>query len=194
MLEAAAVKDKKSYKDELASAIQYVLSLYESIEYSKADNWTIPETDADGALNRFKHAGLIIKDGNVLPEYWNADRTVVNEASMTAMKREIENGRGVCIGYLADQAQPGQVSDCTYINRENWAQYTFNALGMDHGRGDTCDGVQGFDQGIAQHRRCHGSAAGSGRGGPERRGAARGGPPGARLPPPRVNSRLHAVE
>ena len=132
LLRAAAVKDKITYEQELYSAYQYVLSLYQSTEYSKADDWSIPETDANGALNRFKHAGLIMKDGNVLPEYWNADRTAINDASMTAMKQELENGRGVCIGYLADQAQPGQVSDGTYMNRENWAQYTFNALGMDH--------------------------------------------------------------
>ena len=129
-LEDAAIKDKTTYEQELASAQQWVESLYESTEYFTADDWSIPATDANGASNRFKHAGLIIEDGNVLPEYWSGGE--LNAASMNAIKQELYRGRGVSIGYRADTARPGQVSDGTYINRETWSQYTFEKVGMDH--------------------------------------------------------------
>jgi hypothetical protein len=51
---------------------------------------------------------------------------------MNAIKRELANGRGVYIGYKADVAQPGAARDTTYMNRDNWAQYTFTNPGMDH--------------------------------------------------------------
>ena len=133
-LEALALKYNTSYEQELAEATAYVEGLYAStkVEYSKNDDWSIAPTDAHGASNRFKHAGLIIKDGNVLPEYWDADKSAINDASMTAMKREIYNGHGVVINYRADQAQPGAASDNTYINKKTWAQYTFQSEDPNH--------------------------------------------------------------
>lgn len=132
VLREAAVKEEKTYEEELEIAKNYAIMLYKSTEYSKTDDWSIPSTDGNGAANRFKHAGLMIKDGNVLPAYWNTDSTAINTLSMTAIKRELAKGRGVSIGYKADLAQPGALSDNTYMNRDKWAQYTFDPVGIDH--------------------------------------------------------------
>ena len=131
-LEDSAKKNHTSYQQELDEAISYARGLYANVEYSKDDDWSIPTIGEDGTPNRFKHAGLIIKDGNVLPEYWTADRAAINDASMNAMKRELANGRGIVINYRADQALPGAASDSTYINKETWAQYTFSNVQPNH--------------------------------------------------------------
>ena len=132
-LQGVADKNGITFEEVLKSFTDDYREAYDkSPSYCAFDDWTIPETDANGVSNRFKHAGMIIKDGNVLPEYWDAGRTAVNEASMAAMKQELANGRGVCIGYRADMAQPGAASDSTYMNRTNWAQYTFDNIPMDH--------------------------------------------------------------
>jgi hypothetical protein len=132
MMQEAADKYGMTYDEVYNTLLEDYRKQYAaSPAYSAFDDWSIPVTDANGALNRFKNAGVIIKDGNVLPTYWGGGEAP-SAASMNAIKRELANGRGVYIGYKADVAQPGAARDTTYMNRDNWAQYTFTNPGMDH--------------------------------------------------------------
>ena len=92
--------------------VQQVLGYYEDVvramfvnggAYSKEDDWSIPELDSAGEPNRLVTSGMVLKDGSVLPEYWNGDRTQLNAASQAAIKQEIAAGRGVTIMFYADQ-------------------------------------------------------------------------------------------
>ena len=131
-LEQMAQTENKSYEEKLAELEARIRSnIIQTSLYSRDDDWTIPATDANGNSNRTYTAFQVLKDGNVLPEYLNDDKTP-NEASITAMKQELVNGHGVSIAYRADVAQPGQNIDSTYMNQETCAQYTFDPLDLDH--------------------------------------------------------------
>lgn len=96
--------------------------------YSKLDDWTIPELNADGYANRDVTSGFTLVDGNILPSLsikkdgkWED----INEEGITAVKKELKKGRGVCAGFKADQASPGDpITEDSYINTDNWAHYT----------------------------------------------------------------------
>ncbi|MBQ3266302.1 MAG: hypothetical protein IJH08_00075, partial [Atopobiaceae bacterium] len=104
--------------------------------YFDLDDWTIPATDGSGNSNRTLTPFMTLRDGNVLPEYqtMSAAGTDVapNPQSIAAMKQELVNGHGVSIAYTADTARPGQSADTRYINRETWAQYTFEKNDISH--------------------------------------------------------------
>ena len=102
--------------------------------YSKFDDWSIPAKNEQGISNRLLSAGVVLKNGNVLPAYRNAEGNL-NEASVTAIKQELLNGRGVSIKYHAVQApdgknlveKPGEGKQTTY------AQCVGDKLAQDHG-------------------------------------------------------------
>ena len=73
------------------------------LTYSENDDWSIPEKDENGNSNRLVNEGFVLKDGNVLPSYWDADKTS-NEAGKAAIKQELLNGHGVSIMYYADMS------------------------------------------------------------------------------------------
>ena len=104
------------------------------LTYSKFDDWSIPEMNDDGASNRMLSAGVVLKNGNVLPAYWNEDKTAIADASKTAIKQELLNGHGVSIKYFADQSgkytneAPGATGKST-----QYGQYVFDGLGQNHG-------------------------------------------------------------
>ncbi len=104
--------------------------------YSKNDDWTIPATNAEGASNRLVSGGVVLKNGNVLPEYW-AKATDANpsEESKNAIKQELLNGRGVTIMYYADQGGPFSAKPGTSANgNTNHNQYVYMAgTGINHG-------------------------------------------------------------
>ena len=126
LIKESAVADGISYEAEFKIAMDSARSLYEGIRYSGDDDWSIaPE-------RRNVHSGLIIKDGNVLPSYREGDATEPSAASVEAIKRELSQGRGILINYRADQARPGASSDGTYLNRDMWAQYTFENVDGNH--------------------------------------------------------------
>lgn len=104
--------------------------------YFYVDDWTIPATDGSGNSNRTLTPFMTLRDGNVLPEYqtMNATGTDVapNPQSIAAIKQELVNGHGVSISYKADKASPGESGDSRYINRDNWAQYTFEIVDGTH--------------------------------------------------------------
>ncbi|MBQ9043878.1 MAG: hypothetical protein IJ111_13815 [Eggerthellaceae bacterium] len=109
--------------------------------YFYLDDWTIPATDGSGNSNRTLTPFMTLRDGNVLPEYQNADNTP-NDQSIAAMKQELVNGHGVTIKYKADKATPGESGDSRYINRDTWAQYTFE---IENGTHAVC--IVGYDDG-----------------------------------------------
>ena len=112
--------------------------------YFYLDDWTIPATDGSGNSNRTLTPFMTLRDGNVLPEYQTMDATgtdvTPNPQSIAAMKQELVNGHGVSISYKADKASPGESGDSRYINRDNWAQYTFE---IDNGTHAVC--IVGYD-------------------------------------------------
>lgn len=88
--------------------------------YNSDDDWSIPETDEYGNSNRQINEGLVLKNGNVLPQYWNSDKTS-NEAGKTAIKQEILNGRAVSIAFWCDQT--GQFANSTTEGGSLFCQY-----------------------------------------------------------------------
>ncbi len=104
------------------------------LTYSKFDDWSIPETNDNGTSNRLLSAGVVLKNGNVLPEYWNADKTAIVDASKTAIKQELLNGHGVSIKYWADQGgkYTNEVAGATGKSTQ-YGQYVFDSLGQNHG-------------------------------------------------------------
>ncbi len=100
-------------------------------------DWTLDES------GRFSSA-YYLKDGNVLPPNFVVDENmkyVYNPAGVEAIKRELINGRGVAVGFHADQSLPGEtVGDGGYMNFIDkdgkhtsnieeaviWAQYTYD--------------------------------------------------------------------
>ncbi len=146
-LEKEAKTKGKTYDEVLES---YMAQAKEYCEknpaYFDLDDWTIPATDGSGNSNRTLTPFMTLRDGNVLPEYqtMNATGTDVapNPQSIAAMKQELVNGHGVSISYKADKASPGESGDSRYINRDNWAQYTFEIVDGTHA---VC--IVGYDDG-----------------------------------------------
>ena len=95
-----------------------IRATYESSNsYAKADDWSIPDDNEDGRSNRLLSQGMTLKDGNILPEYWNADRTAVNQESEQAIKKELASGLGVSIMFAADQTGTYTVSNVDEAGR-----------------------------------------------------------------------------
>ena len=97
--------------------------------YAGADDWTIPELNADGSPNRNYTSGYTLLDGNTLPDFFFKDNeghwASVNPKGIRAVKEELMQGRAVSAGFKADQASPGDViTEGSYINTETWAHYT----------------------------------------------------------------------
>ena len=82
--------------EELTATVR--ASIEDSPTYAKQDDWSIPETNADGSSNRLVSNGLVLRNGNVLPTYW-AGGEAPSRDSMDAIKQEVLNGRGVSIMY-----------------------------------------------------------------------------------------------
>lgn len=97
--------------------------------YSGADDWSIPELDANGQPNRNFTSGYTLLDGNTLPALYFKDAeghwAGVNPKGIRAVKSELINGHAVSAGFKADQASPGdEITEGSYINTETWAHYT----------------------------------------------------------------------
>ena len=99
--------------------------------YSDKDDWTIPATDSEGRSNRLLTGGLVLKDGNVMPEYWtDAEKTVMSNACVTDMKQEMLNGRGISVAYRADQTK--KYTNSSDKKGDGFAQYCFDPLKLNH--------------------------------------------------------------
>jgi hypothetical protein len=85
-------------------------------EYYSGDDWTIPERGEDGSFNRWLSHGVVLKNGNILPDM----RT---EEGRAAAKREMLAGRAVAVSYLSDHSSPSQ-GEGEYINLDTWAHFS----------------------------------------------------------------------
>lgn len=82
--------------------------------YAKEDDWSIPRLNDEGKSNRLVSNGVVLKNGNVLPEYWDnytVEEGEPNQESVNAIKQELLNGRGVTIMYYADSKGIFTMSD-----------------------------------------------------------------------------------
>ena len=95
------------------------------VTYSTLCDWSIPQRDANGAFNRNHTAGWVLKDGNVLTGS-------ASQPSIDQIKAELYEGRGVAVGFHADQSLAGQEKSERYINSKTWAHYTFEKVQMNH--------------------------------------------------------------
>ena len=154
-LEQQAKAEGKTYDEVLKPKMEEAKKYCEGDStYFYLDDWTIPATDGSGNSNRTLTPFMTLRDGNVLPEYqtMNATGTDVapNPQSIAAMKQELVNGHGVSISYKADKASPGESGDSRYINRDNWAQYTFE---IDHASHAVC--IVGYDDNYSRDKFTH---------------------------------------
>ena len=128
----------------LAEFIEILREAYtNNLTYSKYDDWSIPEFNADGQANRLLNSGVVLKDGNILPAYWNADRTELNPEGLKAMKQELVNGHGVFLSYFADQS--GTYTMSSDEGGSSYNQYIDQYMGLNHG---VC--VVGYDDSYAK--------------------------------------------
>ncbi len=128
-----------------------------SPQYSDQDDWSIPATNADGTSNRLVSSGVVLKNGNVLPEYWaNAADEDPAETSKNAIKQELLNGRGVTVMYHADQNGPYSAAPGKSTNKNtNHNQYVYETgTGVNHGVE-----IVGWDDAYAKENFAHGDTA-----------------------------------
>ena len=100
--------------------------------YTKYDDWSIPETNNQGHANRLLSGDYVLKNGNVLPDYWKnaaADAEPQQEA-VDAIKQEVLNGHGVNIAFYADQS--GAYTMLDYDESNCYNQYVDQPLQMNH--------------------------------------------------------------
>ena len=126
--------------------------------YSKYDDWTISAASDSGISNRFVSCGVVLKNGNVLPEYWGNAATDENpsEESKNAIKQELMNGHGVTIMHYADHdgsysAAPGESAN----GNTNHNQYVYTAMDIDH-----VAAIVGWDDSYPAANFAHGDTAG----------------------------------
>ena len=125
----------KTYPEVLNQFKANVKKSYEDyLTYSTNDDWFIPETRDDGTSNRLASNGMVLRNGNVLPKYWNDAKTdqVPNPTGIEAVKQEILNGHGVSIAFHAEQGTTFAKSPDG--ENKDQAQYVFDPnQGMNHG-------------------------------------------------------------
>ncbi len=103
--------------------------------YSALDDWTIPELNSEGYVNRDVYSGFTLRDGNSLPEFSIKEDNKwkdVNWEGINAAKSELMKGHGISLGYKSDMSLPGQVETGKYINLDTWAHYTYEDIDSSH--------------------------------------------------------------
>ncbi len=100
--------------------------------YSVLDDWTLPLN----AKYRDPVIEAYFKSSYVLPCPCTKDdegNYLFDRAGVAAIKSELNKGRGVSIGILADQSHPNeQKNDKGYMNTTTWAQYYNDVIKMNH--------------------------------------------------------------
>ncbi len=140
-------------REEVLNAVANILreNASNTPTYSDQDDWSIPEKNEDGSSNRLISGGLVLKDGNVLPNYFNdSAKEELNEECITAMKQELLNGRGVSIMYYADQGKYMRYACADNDKGQGYAEYCYDALPLDH---SVC--VVGYDAGYSKENFRH---------------------------------------
>lgn len=101
--------------------------------YSADDDWSVDEEQRfEQALELEESVQLPSPGTYALNENWDAVDTA-NEA----IKEQLYAGRAVCIGFSADNSQPGQISETGFMNPGDnetgtWAHYTYYDAGANH--------------------------------------------------------------
>lgn len=125
----------KTVEELLEYYITMLRTSYEaSPSYDTHDDWSIPAVNEDGTSNRLVSNGVVLKNGNILPEYWNREDnvpTTLNEEGLNAIKQELINGHGVSIMFHADQS--GKYAANSDEGGKNFCQYAYEAVGPNHG-------------------------------------------------------------
>ena len=102
---------------------KYYTDTFKNGYYAPFDDWSIPS----GKEYHFPSVMALFKGSYVLPppvEITKDFKTVLHPEGVAAIKLEISKGRGVGIGFVADESTPdSKAGDDGYMNRKNWAQY-----------------------------------------------------------------------
>ena len=69
--------------------------------YTKYDNWSIPETADSGFNNRLLSGGYLLKNGNVLPDYWRDAKNVTAKSAKIKKAKafDVKDAKGTVTFY-----------------------------------------------------------------------------------------------
>ena len=101
--------------------------------YSADDDWSVDEEQRfEQTLELEESVQLPSPGAYALNENWDAV-----DAANEAIKEQLYAGRAVCIGFSADNSQPGQISETGFMNPGDnetgtWAHYTYYDAGANH--------------------------------------------------------------
>ncbi len=101
-----------------------------TMTYSSKDDWSVPEVDGMGRNTRLLTAGYVLKNGNLLPDYWKDG--VINAETQRDMKQELLNGRGIMLTYHAPGMTDTGSTGETFLNTTEeggvmFSQYVYDA-------------------------------------------------------------------
>lgn len=112
-----------------------------NLTYSRFDDWSIPETTDDGRSTKLQSEGLILKNGNLMPDYYTEEGEVSLDA-INAMKQEMMNGRAVSILFFAAQGDSPYLNSAVYdadgtygdgvYGGVNYVQYIDQQMNVNH--------------------------------------------------------------
>ena len=101
--------------------------------YSDDDDWSIPDQYRTAASYSLKESYILPTPVEVEGETIDTWKVTINEAKLTAIKQQIYAGRGMQIGFLADQSNPNDEIDAsTSLNPETFAHYGTAAMICNH--------------------------------------------------------------
>ena len=114
-----------------------ILESLGSSDFSSVDDWTIPDVDENGRVNRDLYSGFTLVDGNILPSLRILDSegkwTGINDAGVLAVKSELLQGRAVSAAFKSDKSMPGEPENKDgFMNLETWAHYTHMDIPQSH--------------------------------------------------------------
>ena len=101
-----------------ASSIPYQNS---SGTTDSSGDWSLTSNQRRESIARLSKYNYI---GNATTKA-SGDYVSTKDSVITSIKKEINAGRGVSIGYKADIATPGQKGSFDYMNQDNWCQYNY---------------------------------------------------------------------
>ena len=93
--------------------------------YSENDDWNIDKG--------YHHAqNYVLEESCMLPSPGWTESEAERAAANNAIKGQLLEGRAVTASFYADNSSPNQEQTSQYINTENWAHYTYEAVGTNH--------------------------------------------------------------
>ena len=132
LIENSSLKTEEAIRQAYRTALSN--NAKNDMTYSATDDWDIPEKNDEGASNRTISGGFVLKDGNVLPDYWVPDAAHAgspNTDAIRCVKQELLNGRGVFFTYRADDT--GAYTMSTPGTSDMYNQCITSPLSPNHG-------------------------------------------------------------